>query len=1187
MIFSMLAFEWRYFVRQPSFIVTCLIFFLLPYLSITIENVQIGGGGNVNFNSPFTIAQTMLILGFFGMFLVVNFVANTAIRNDTVLMSEILYTKPIKAFQYQLGRFLGAYLVVLAVMLMVPLGLFIGSLMPWLDAERVGPFSFYAYLIPYTLFTVPTVFVLSAIFYAAALRFRSMMAVYLFALGLFVIYGASGAMFAEPQQRDMLAITDPFGIRAFFDVTRYWTPSQKNVDIIGLEGNIFYNRMLWILLGSIMLFGLGKLFSPLSIARKNDKKKKAGLIYSPPMDNDIGHKYTSGADLKQFTTRVAFEIKQVMLSPGFIVLMLIGAVLVITEFVDPAGFYGANNWPLTQYMILLIQNAFSLSLIIVITFYTAEVVWRERSTGIGDIVDSMPVQNFTFWMSKLLAVCVVILLLLLVGVVATVANQVSRGFINIDLSQYLVSLLYFTALPWIMLVVLAFFIQVLSPNKYVGMLIFVGYFFVSLAFNQLGIEHNMFNYSASPSMLYSDMNGYGWAMLTQHYYMLYWGAFALVLSAFSFALWQRGPETSLKSRIANIGYGLGKRGQTAVVIGTVVFISVGTLIHYNTKVTNQYMSSDEIKDSQARYEHSFAQFLDDPIPSTTAVDIDVAIFPELRKIEAIANLTLTNKTNLAITRFLVNYPNYSTIEIEGAIITDYNADFKSAWMSFEKPLLSGESVDIKITVIRQHRGFKDKDEDVALVKNGTFIDNFSLLPTFGVNRGYYLSDQHERRKQDLPPPQRAYKLEDESRYNESFFGKHIGMIDFKATVSTSENQTAIAPGYLVDYYSEGKRNYFVYEMDTPMINFYNIMSAELKVKTEVYNGVEIAVYYHKDHAWNIDRMIQASKDSLDFFTNAFGPYQHRQLRIIEFPGYRRFAQSFANTVPYSEQIGFITDLRDADEIDPVYYVTAHEVAHQWFGHQLDAANVQGSAILSESLSQYAALQVMLKQYGEVKLRKFLSYELDAYLKGRSTEYLEEMPFMRAENQQYIHYRKGSVVMLAIADRIGFAPLNRALKGLIEKFRFSETRRATTLDLLEAIKQVSQEKDYAFIQQQFSEITLYDIRLEAAQWLPERSQIKLNVDVSRYIADGDGNEEKVPFSDWVDIVVFSDDPNDFDLDTQILYRQKHKLSDGENELTINIDAVKDEKNINIVPAYVGVDPFIRYIDRDSKDNILAL
>src|SRR3546814_3449556 len=103
-------------------------------------------------------------------------------------------------------------------------------------------------------------------------------------------------------------------------------------------------------------------------------------------------------------------------------------------------------------------------------------------------------------------------------------------------------------------------------------------------------------------------------------------------------------------------------------------------------------------------------------------------------------------------------------------------------------------------------------------------------------------------------------------------------------------------------------------------------------------------------------MIESAKKSLDYYTRECSPYQFRQLRILEFPGYSTFAQAFAGTVPYSESIGFIADLRDEDDIDYVFYVTAHEVAHQWWAHQVVGANVQGATMLSESLAQYSALR---------------------------------------------------------------------------------------------------------------------------------------------------------------------------------------------------------------------------------------
>ena len=368
-----------------------------------------------------------------------------------------------------------------------------------------------------------------------------------------------------------------------------------------------------------------------------------------------------------------------------------------------------------------------------------------------------------------------------------------------------------------------------------------------------------------------------------------------------------------------------------------------------------------------------------------------------------------------------------------------------------------------------------------------------------------------------------------------------------------------------------------------MVNFYSVMSAKLERKHEQYKGIDIEVYYHKDHHMNIDRMIESVRDSIDYFTVNFGPYQHKQMRIIEFPGYQTFAQSFANTVPYSEKIGFITDLRDPENIDPVYYVTAHEVAHQWWGHQVGAANVQGSAIISESLSQYSALMVMEKKYGEDKIRKFLKYELDRYLRGRTVEFLEEMPLMRSENQQYIHYRKGSVVMMSLKDRLGETRLNEALKGFLQQYKYQSTPYPTTVDLVRYINQDTNEQEQQFVSNLFEHITLYDLKtteVAIAEQVDENGyyDVTLTIEAKLQRADGQGQETEVAFNDTVDIGLFSADPDNLAADNSVLYLQKHPIKTGTNVIELKVK----EK-----PLYAGVDPFIKLVDRDSGDNIKKL
>ena len=224
-------------------------------------------------------------------------------------------------------------------------------------------------------------------------------------------------------------------------------------------------------------------------------------------------------------------------------------------------------------------------------------------------------------------------------------------------------------------------------------------------------------------------------------------------------------------------------------------------------------------------------------------------------------------------------------------------------------------------------------------------------------------------------------------------------------------------------------------------------------------------------------MVASVKASLDYFTRNFSPYQHRQVRIIEFPRYRTFAQAFPNTIPYSEGLGFIAkvDPNDKDDIDYPYYVTAHEVAHQWWAHQIVGANVQGATLLSESLAQYSALMVMKATFGGSQMKRFLRHELDSYLTGRAVERKKELPLLRVENQPYIHYNKASLVFYALADEIGEAAVNRALAALLKKHAFRGPPYPTSLDLIAELKQVTPEAKLPLISDLFENITLHENR----------------------------------------------------------------------------------------------------------------
>jgi hypothetical protein len=223
----------------------------------------------------------------------------------------------------------------------------------------------------------------------------------------------------------------------------------------------------------------------------------------------------------------------------------------------------------------------------------------------------------------------------------------------------------------------------------------------------------------------------------------------------------------------------------------------------------------------------------------------------------------------------------------------------------------------------------------------------TVLPRFGYQPDNQLTDRSTRRKlglkEDLP---RMPRLGDEAA-RQHLHRQRLGLIHFDTTIATANDQIAMAPGYLQKAWQAGGA-LFRYVMDRP---------ADFFLDSGRYAAKRIAGTtrwrsYNPAHGWNVDDMLQSAKDALAYYEAHFSPYQFRQLRILEFPNYAGFAQSFANTIPFSESVGFIADLRDPSKIDYAYYVTAHEVAHQWWAHQVIGANMQGPRC---SASRWCAL----------------------------------------------------------------------------------------------------------------------------------------------------------------------------------------------------------------------------------------
>jgi aminopeptidase N len=364
---------------------------------------------------------------------------------------------------------------------------------------------------------------------------------------------------------------------------------------------------------------------------------------------------------------------------------------------------------------------------------------------------------------------------------------------------------------------------------------------------------------------------------------------------------------------------------------------------------------------------------------------------------------------------------------------------------------------------------------------------------------------------------------------------------------------------------------------------FSVQSARYAEKHRLHAGVDLAVYHHPAHGWNVDRMLDALAASLDYYQASFGPYPFDHARIVEFPGYLDFAQAFPGTIPFSEDVGFASDYSQPETIDYVSYLTAHELAHQYWAHQVVGADMEGRELLSETLSQYSAQMVMKKLRGRDYMRRYLQYELDRYLEGREYSAGEEPTLTRVTGQDHVTYRKGAMAMYLLQERLGEDRVNRALRTLLARYGFKGAPFPRSLDLVTALRaEARTPEEQALITDLFERVTLYHLEVTAptAVRRPDgRWNVTVPVVAKKFYADGKGAEAETPLAERIEIGLFTAEPGRDAFDaSHVIQLERHPIRSGRQVLRF----VTDRK-----PTHAGIDPYNFYIDRNSADNVLPV
>ncbi|MGB3722168.1 MAG: M1 family aminopeptidase, partial [Pacificimonas sp.] len=1003
-----------------------------------------------------------------------------------------------------------------------------------------------------------------------------------------VVFGAVTG--SQPELRDVAALFDPFALSTVGEATRYWTASDANTRLPELAGLLLWNRLIWIAVGlaavalAYALFSFtGRGVSKRKLRRLEKRRAKLART-APVLATTLPATNPRRAAMAQLWARTKFEMVQVFRSPAFAVLLIIGLFNAGGAIWYANETFGTPALPLTFALIQPLVGSFAIIPIIIAIYYAGELVWRDRERGMHEIVDATPLPNWAYMVPKTLAVAGVLFATLLIGVISAMLIQMARGWMDVEPLKWISWFVLPQAASMLLIAILAVFVQALSPNKYVGWAIMVVYLVASITLATIGLNHPLYDYGSNIFPAISDMNGDRTYAPLSWWLNLYRGGVALVLAVLAHLLWRRGNETRLGPRLRRMPARL--KGVPGLLIagGLAVTLATGFFLFNNINVVNDYRTSDDRDRMAADYEKTYLKYESVPQPSITDVTLKVDLYPEETRAEIEGGYAWVNDTGAPLevlhVRLLDQDTRIVAIDVPGATLEMDDEDNKYRIYRFATPIAPGATGRLLFRTQRWQQGLRAGGNDTRLVRNGTFLNNSEIAPLIGMDRSGLLSDRAKRRKYGLPPELRMPTLEDESARRKNYIGDWVNA---DITVSTSAGQTPIAPGSRMSDEVRNGRRTARFAATSPILNFFSIQSANYAVTSREDAGVRLSVYSHPRHDYNIDGMLDAMSASLDYFRANFGPYQFDYARIIEFPTYAQFAQAFAGTIPYSEGLGFIADTSDPDEIDYVYYVTAHELGHQYWGHQLIAAEMQGGTMLIETMAQYSALMVMKARYGEDKMRRFLKYELDRYLSARGSEAIEELPLNRVEDQGYIHYRKGSVAMYLLQHRLGESRVNAMLADLIARYRFKGAPYATSTDLVAGFRGLARNgEERQLVEDLLTRITIYDFKVASADTKRRADgkwETTITAEMGKRYADGKGVETDAPLMATLPVGLFAARPGygAFSVD-DVLIIEDRKFTSGDSDLTL----VTEEK-----PAFAGIDAYNFYVDRNSDDNVMAV
>ncbi|MBK7428707.1 MAG: hypothetical protein IPI60_17660 [Saprospiraceae bacterium] len=814
MIHAILKFELKYWMKNPATYLYAAILFLFAFFSIAGAAGLFQGDishQTLIANSPFALYQLSNVGFKLMLFVIPSMLGLSLSRDYQFQVHSLMYSYPIARSQFLIAKFMAPFLIIVILWTCFILGCFLATKLPGLEATLLLPFDLKVYFKLLIVYLLPNSLLISLIVFLINVLSRKQFPGFISIIVLLIIRETGIRLSSGFELNDLSLILEPFAELATSASTRYWDIAEQNALNIPLSSIVILNRCLVLLVCVFLAITSYRNFNfhqeAPSFLRIFKKKFRSEIRVEKEPGRSISFPFFEFGKglffrINQSWKLSFYELKSIVKSRAFILVLVFGTLLGFVLQAQINTPYGIKVWPLTWVMLAFPVLFYKIFIAFISFFYAGILINKAKQEDMFCLIDATSIHNWVLYSSKLLALIKIQMLILSCIFLSGILVQSMNSYYDFELHHYAFDL-YCIHLPeMIIWGILALFIHTIISNTWIGLFTLALLYFGVSELPMIGIEQWIFRFNENPDpgfyLHYSDLSGYSHSLKAYFIFKVYWFIFSGILMAITLLVWKRGLIFSVKEFLRNIRQRFQGKLVFAASFLFIGFLSAGIWIHFQYR-NSEIPSAEQIEIIEKESDKKWAHLEILPQPRIIGVKVNMDIYPEEFKFTSSGQYSMVNLSSSPIDSILVRTSHEVSTKFEldkSYSITLNDPDSKFNILKLECPLLPGDTVKLNFQLKSIDNTIFQKNNPVE--KNGTYITSL-IYPAIG-----YRSSKTDRKAHEEGATDNHYRSFDSD------------FISLELLVSTSEDQTAIAPGYLEKSYIERGRKFFKYISKSPV-----------------------------------------------------------------------------------------------------------------------------------------------------------------------------------------------------------------------------------------------------------------------------------------------------------------------------------------------------------------------------------